>query len=501
MLPALALAPIALILVLMAGLRWPAAKAGPAGFALALVLALAAFGYGVMPDPGEPGLAAAVAGPLVEAGFIALTILWIIFPALCIHELQTRGGAIQVLRTSLVRLSPDPAVTAILIAWFFSLFVEGAAGFGTPIALAAPILVALGFGPVRAVAMVLIGHAAGVSFGAVGTPIVPQAAATEFSPGDLAMSAGLLNAALGWMMLLLMLRLVPVEGEPARRWRWAAPAALLFLVPYAAIAVWVGPELPTLGGALIGGLAFVLLLRRFGAASAETAATAGPGELAQAALPYLVLVCLILLTRLTPPLRDLLQAFEWGWDLPGGFAGSMQPLYHPGTMLMLGFVLGGLGQGRRGAELATAMVAAGRRLLTVVVALLAMLGLARVMVHAGMIDALAEAAADLLGPAWPLLAPAVGVLGTFVTGSATASNVLFTDFQATTATTLGLPVLLLVGAQCFGAAVGNIICPHNIIAGGATVGLAGREGEVLKTTLVACLAYAAAGGALVWLLI
>jgi lactate permease len=79
--------------------------------------------------------------------------------------------------------------------------------------------------------------------------------------------------------------------------------------------------------------------------------------------------------------------------------------------------------------------------------------------------------------------------------------VLFTDFQAATATALGLPVLLLVGAQCFGAAVGNIICPHNIIAGGATVGLAGREGEVLKTTLMACLVYAAAGGVLVSLLV
>jgi lactate permease len=105
-----------------------------------------------------------------------------------------------------------------------------------------------------------------------------------------------------------------------------------------------------------------------------------------------------------------------------------------------------------------------------------------------------------IGAAWPLLSPFVGVLGTFVTGSATASNILFTDFQQATAENLRMPVLPLIGAQGFGAAVGNIICPHNIIAGGATVGISGQEGAVLSKTLVACLLYALLGGALALLL-
>jgi lactate permease len=126
-----------------------------------------------------------------------------------------------------------------------------------------------------------------------------------------------------------------------------------------------------------------------------------------------------------------------------------------------------------------------------------MLGLARLMVHAGMIDTLAQAAAAGLGPVWPAAAPFVGVLGTFVTGSATASNILFTDFQAATAAALGLPALWLAAAQGFGAAVGNMVCPHNIVAGAATVGVAGKEGETLRLTIVPCLVYALAGGALV----
>jgi lactate permease len=121
------------------------------------------------------------------------------------------------------------------------------------------------------------------------------------------------------------------------------------------------------------------------------------------------------------------------------------------------------------------------------------------MVHSGMIQSLAEAAAAM-GPAWLFFAPFIGVLGTFVTGSATSSNILFSGFQEATAKSLALPVATLQGAQNFGAAGGNMVCPHNIIAGGATVGLAGREGEILRTTAIACLTYAAAGGLLLaWL--
>lgn len=122
-----------------------------------------------------------------------------------------------------------------------------------------------------------------------------------------------------------------------------------------------------------------------------------------------------------------------------------------------------------------------------------MLLVARLMSHAAMTDELA-AAASRAGRAWPLLAPSVGALGTFVTGSATSSNVLFTEFRETTATAGGLDVVPLLGAQGFGAAVGNIICPHNIVAASATVGLRGQEGTVLRRTgLIAALALLAGG--------
>lgn len=505
----LALSPILVILVLMVGLGWPAARAGLIGAATALGVALAVFGWGA-PGAGV-GRGPAIAGVLAEAGFTSLTILWIIFPALCIYHLQTKGGSIEVLRDSLGRVTRHPRILLILVAWFFALFLEGAAGFGTPIALAAPFLVAWGIDRVQAVALVLIGHAIGVSFGAVGTPVLPQAAVTGYSTLEIARATGVYHAALGWMLLFFLLLLAGRGGhrgdDTVAVWVWAAAGGLAFAVPYFLISRYLGPELPTLGGAIVGGVAFVLALRVFGGPEAAVPPPAAPpaealaGRLLRACAPYLVLVAAILATRLLPPLRDLVRSVELGWTLPGGFAGSVLPLHHPGTMLFLGFAAGAALQRQGVSQVAAAARAAAGQMGRVAIALVAMLTLSRVMVHAGMIDALATTAAGTVGGAWPVFVPFVGVLGAFVTGSATASNILFTDFQNATAERLGLPALPLLGAQGLGAAVGNIVAPHNVIAGGATVGLTGREGEVLRLTLVPCLVYAAAGGLLALLLV
>lgn len=502
--------PILAILVLMLIFKWSAAQAGLTGLILALMLAWTVFGYGAGREV-EVGVAAATMGALAEAVFTAVTILWIIIPALCIHHLQLRTGAIEVLRQSLGSLSADPRITVILVAWFFALFIEGAAGFGTTIALAAPFLVSVGFRPVEAVTLVLIGHSVGVSFGAVGTPIVPQVEMTGLSGTALAQATGLYHTLLGWVMLCIVIviatRSLPNQPTESRTvWGWTLLAAVLFLLPFFLISRFVGPELPTLGGALLGGVAFVAILSRVhgyrpskNTAIDQSAAT--PMSLPSAAMPYLALIGLVLVTRLIPPVQQALLDVSWQWSLSGGFGGSFKPWYHPGTLLLTAFLFSAFWQRASLEQIGGALIQAVRQVAPVTIALVAMLGLSRVMVHAGMIDRLAQAAAELAGDAWPLFAPFVGVLGTFVTGSATASNILFTDFQQATAVNLELPVLLIVAAQGFGAAVGNIICPHNIIAGCATVGLTGQEGAVLRKTLLACMIYVLLGGALLLLLV
>ncbi len=500
----LAAAPLALIIALMLGLRWSASRAGVAGLAVALAVAYLGFGYG---DVVAGGIGRLRAGAFAfgEAGFTAAAILWIIFPALCVYEIQKRSGAFDVIRAGLASVSTDRRVQVLLIAWFFALFMEGAAGFGTPVALAAPLLVSLGFTPLKAVTLALIGHAAGVSFGAVGTPIVAQADLTGASAQAIAQWTGLMHLLVGAVLVVLLMRVADDGRFVIRDSVLAALAAICFLAPAALIAWTVGPELPTFAGAVIGALIFVFAIKRLGLEREDEADTSdaddgeplserpGATALLHAAAPYLVIVALILVSRMIPPLAMTLRDYSIAWSLPGGFSGRFEYLYHPGTMLMTGFILGALVQGRSLRDLLGAAGAAAGRLAPVVIALFAMLAISRLMVHAGMIDTLAETAAGA-GRFWPLLAPGVGALGTFVTGSATASNILLSEFQMASARSLDLPLVIMLAAQSFGAAVGNMACPHNIIAGGATVGLRGREGDVLRTTLPPTLIYALLGG-------
>ncbi len=498
-----AASPILVILALLLGAKWSAVRAGALGALVAAAVGAWVFGF-----PGELGLglASGLAGAGAEAGFTALTILWILGPALGIHELQVRTGSADVLRAALASFSPDPRILALLVAWFFVLFMEGAAGFGASVALAAPFLVAAGFRAIDAVTVALIGHVVGVSFGAVGTPILPQIAATGATGLELARAGGVYHSLLGWMPLAAMVLLVQRSSPPPQAGArppilpWTILAFVCFALPYTLLWAFVGPELPTLGGALLGGAAFVGLLRwrhRGGAGPIPAGPKPpSPPQVLRAAAPYLVLIAAVLGTRLVRGLRDRLQGWTLDWELFGAFSGSIQLLYHPGSMLLVGFALGAWLQRVSPADLRAASLSAIRRLFPVAVALVAMLAVSRLMVHAGMTDALALAAASAAGGVWPAVAPFVGVLGTFVTGSATASNILFSDFQRETALHIAAPVTGVVGAQGFGASAGNMICPHNVIAAGATVGLERREGEILARTLPMTLLYTFAGGLL-----
>ncbi|QDG49500.1 L-lactate permease [Persicimonas caeni] len=487
----LAALPILVVLALMVFAKRSAALAGAFGLLTSVVLAATYF------DPGTaaaPGLVRPLVGAGAEAAFTAGTILWIIFGALCIYQLQQKTHALEQLRSALSSLSDDPRIVVILVAWFFALFSEGAAGFGTAVALSAPFLVGFGFRPADAVVITMLGHGIGVSFGAVGIPTLAQAELVPFDGDAISVPTATFHALIGWVMLVAMLRVATGDDEPSESdtdpkphiWRWAAVAAACYLVPMYVIARFVGPELPTLGGSLAGGLLFVGLYRWFGGkkeaeqGNEMDAAKMETGTVLRAAAPYLAVIALVLLTRLVAPIADTLGAVTWSWSLWERFEGSMQPILHPGTILIAGFLIGAVAQRATVEEVKDSTLEALRQLLPVALALGAMLGLSRVMAHSGMIEALAAFTAVAAGSAWPFFSPWVGMLGTFVTGSATASNILFSEFQLSTTTRLSMPALTLLGTQNVGAAVGSIVAPSKIIAGGATVGIAGEEGSILR---------------------
>lgn len=517
---AAALTPLVAVVVAMTVFAWPAARAGVLGAVLAWLVAVSAFDLAAATGVGT---AAATGGVVAEVVSTTAGILWIVAPALCIYRLQVASGAAATLRDALAQLSPDPRIAALLVAWFFTLLLEGAAGFGTSAALAAPFLVAMGFPPVQAVTAALVGNIAGVSFGAVGTPVAVQVAA-GLPATPLAQMTALYHVVCGGILVLVLARLIgrAVPGG-GRLWPWAVLAGVAFYLPFAVSASVVGPELPTLAGALLGGGAFAAVVAVSERGAERPAAAVGgvqvgaspdgappdgappdgvPGATAllRAAAPYLLLVGAVLVTRLVPPVTAVTTGITIGWSWHG-FAFDLAPLHHPGSLLALSFV-GGAALQRVSPRVALEAVRhALGGLGGVTVALLGMLALSRLLVHADMVETLARSAATATGAAWPLLAPAVGAVGSFVTGSATASNILLTDLQQATAAELGAPAVALVAAQGFGAAVGNAIAPHNVVAAGATVSLHGAEGEVLRHTVPTATLCAVAGGVLAVVLV
>lgn len=485
----LAALPLLFVLVGMAVLHTSAVRAGLAGLALAAILTVGLGGHFDLADATGFSLGVAAMGTLAEALSSALNILWIVLPALALYAFQNKLGAIERIRDALTGITANRRLQAILLAWFFGLFIEGAAGFGTPVALAAPLLLGIGYAPVRAVTLALLGHASGVSFGAVGTPTLAQVELSGLDPTQIAGHVALMHAVLGWIFLFAMVRLADEKGLSRRDIGWTLFAGLCFFIPFVSLAFLAGPELPSLAGALVGAIVFVAAIRQ---RASSSLAKLDLRSLAADLAPYLLIVLFILATRLIAPVQETLSSVTVTWNLLDHFTGSFSPLYHPGTMLWCGLLLGALVTGRLG-TIGPAAGDAGRRAVSVGLALLIMLLLSRLMVQSGMIDALAQAAAQT-GPAWAVLAPSVGVLGTFITGSATTSNILFTQLQLSAANALDLPPVIMVAAQGFGSAVGNIIAPHNIIAGAATVGLIGREGEVMSKTLGLGIAVALLGG-------
>jgi lactate permease len=483
----LAASPIVLVVMLMTWRGWSAVRAGSVTAVATLMLGLGVFGR------GDTANGRALLGIAAEASFITATIIGIIGPALGLHLLQRHSGATDRLQSLLASLHPDPRIGALAVAWFFTLFLEGAAGFGTPVALAAPLLVSAGYTPATAVVAALAGHGAGVSFGAVGTPVLAQSTLVDIPALDLARSTVVFHLVVGWLLLAAVVMLLR-QGRSGL-WGWGIAGGFAFFVPFGLIAATMGPELATLGGVTVGVAAWGLMLRwrRSAPSGAPHHDLAAPST-ARAMAPYLWLIVAVAVTRLVSPVRSLTEEVELVWQFDG-FRGRVQPLTHPAVLLTVAFVVAAVAQRVQVPAVLARIRRATLTMVPVAVAVLAMVTIARTMTQTGMTTELAAAAVGV-GAAWPIVAPAVGALGTFVTGSATASNLLFSELQFDAATRLRFPPPTVLGAQGFGAAIGNIICPHNIVAAAATVGAQRQEGQILRRTVPLAAAALTVGGAM-----
>ena len=494
-----------------------------------------------------------VLGATVNGAVTAVSLLYIIFGAILMLYTLEESGGIRSIRAGFTRISPDRRVQAIIIAWMFGSLIEGASGFGTPAAIAAPLLVAIGFPAMAAVLVTLIIQSTPVSFGAVGTPILvgvntglsgqaiveqtiaPMAFAEYLV--EIAVKVATLHGLIGFLVPLIMVGMMTRFFGPGRSfaegfriWKFALFAGLAFTVPYWIIASLLGPEFPSLVGGIIG-LLIVVPAARAGFLIPKEIFEFPPRDqwdgkwvgklddledhraghqimpLLKAWAPYVVVVLLLVATRTIPDFKAWLtapgrtMAFD---DLFGsGINARVQWLYLPGTVLILASLFTFVFHGMRAADYGKALRSSGSTMIAAAPALLLAVPMVQVFINsasdtmASMPIVLAESVSAVVGSAWPMFAPLIGSMGAFVAGSNTISNMMFSLFQFSTAEQIGLGAEgagLVVALQAIGGAAGNMICVHNVVAASATVGLVDREGEIIRMTLIPMFYYIVQGG-------
>lgn len=547
MLVLLSLLPILSIFFFLVILRWPAKKGMLYSFIITVLIAFFGWQMGVIE----------IAAASFKGVMTALEVGVIVFGAVLLLNMMKVSGAVDTIRSSFTSISPDRRVQAIIVAWLFGTFLEGAAGWGAPATIVGPLLIALGFPALAAVIIALMLQSTPVSYGAVGTPILVgvntslenQPVVNEhLSSGGIELSTfifdvgaqvSIFHAMVGLFIPLFMSAMLTrffgknksfMEGLAV--WPFAIFAGLAFVVPYSLTANFLGPEFPSLIGGLVGMVIVIPLARKgflmpketfefqsqdkwpeswFSDIKSEAAASRNI-PMMKAWLPYVLVALLLVVTRIEAlGLKAIVSAWQVTFDdiLGTGITHSLSPLMIPGVVFILVAVATGFLHNVDFKSMGSAFKVSWKTILSAMAALIVSVPLVQVFINSGINEAgyesmplvLAHAAATLFGDGWPLVAPAIGALGAFAAGSNTVSNMMFGLFQFGVADQINVSPLVIVSLQAVGGAAGNMICVHNVVAASAAVGLIGKEGSIIAKLLIPTAFYIIFAGAIgyVWI--
>ncbi len=501
--------PILALIVSLAMLRLAPWKSGLIGLAAALLIAVLMYRM-----PVGLALNAAAYG----AAFGLFPIAWIVFWAVALYRLTVETGQFEIIKDSVGRLTQDRRLQALLIAFAFGAFLEGAAGFGTPVAVAAAMLTGLGFSPFYAAAICLIANTAPVAFGAIGTPLVTLAGVTGLPLNTLSAEVGRICAPVS---LFIPTYLICVMGGlPALRAVW--PAALVAGVCFAAtqffVSTYLGPYLTDILGSLVTIVGLVWLLRVWKPKDAvETpvvASTVGGRAVLRAWFPYLLIVVFVLLWGYTPFKAWLDKAtviLQWpglhgaitrvppvvAKDAPYAALFTFNFFSASGTAVMFATFGSAIALRVSPWRLAKSIGGTARTLTLPILTIASVLALAYVMNYSGNTATLGMAFAAT-GAMFPFFSAFLGWLGVFLTGSDTSANALFGNMQVVTANALGLSPELMAAANSSGGVMGKMISLQSIAVAAAATGMAAAdESRLFRFTLKHSLVLAAIIGLVV----
>ncbi|MEV7693361.1 L-lactate permease [Microbacterium sp. NPDC089189] len=492
--------PIAVFLLCLVVLKLKGVYAALIAVAVEIVIALTVFG---MP-------ASAVAG----AGLLGLlTSIWpiafIIVMAVLLYKLTVASGRFDVIRASIGGISADQRLQVLLISFAFGAFLEGAAGFGVPIAICAALLVQLGFRPVKAAMISLVANAAAGAYGAIGIPVIVAAQITGIDVIDLSRYMVLLLQPL--TLLIPFLLVVILDGWRGLRETW--PATLVVTIVFSGIqagVLWfLGPELADIGAGLGAMIALFVLGRvwqprrifREDGAAAPAPTRPSLREVVVAWSPFYILTAFVFVwsipafkalfaadgalsrTVLPVPIPGLDGAVESAAGTVVSAVWSFTPLNATGTAILLAVLVSFFTMptldGRAFWREARATL---RELWQALLLIALILVLANIANYSGGSASMGEALAAV-GPFFPLLAPVIGWIGVFLTGSVVNNNTLFAPLQVATAGHIGVDPALLVAANTAGGTTAKVISPQSIAIAAGAVGLSGREGEILRASI------------------
>lgn len=520
--------PFLTALVLMVGFRFSSARALLISLTITCVLVLTVWQMDFL----------SVLGYLVYGALKSLDLLLIIGGAILLLNTLKQTGIMVVINNGFRQISPDPRIQAIIIAYLFGAFIEGAAGYGTPAALAAPLLVGLGFPPVAACAVALISNSTPVPFAAVGTPTLTNmtnlSTAVEASGSNVTdFTAAVthktcLYLGLAGLVVPLMLVMVLVLGFGAGKKLirivemipFCLFSSLTFVVPYYLLGTYLGPEFASIIGSVVGLVLTILAaqkrfltpkmiwhfrykVRREQEPTLKLDAPTAL-EMVKAWAPYFVIAVLLLLTRIPAVgLKELLNSVNIHVDSILGVTGlnfNFALIYNPG---LLPFALVSVGtmllKHRHLPEGGVKLIftATGRQLLKIALALISGVAMVQIMINSGvnhsglegMLSQISAFTVNAVGEYFPLISPLLGVLGAFVSGSCTVSGVLFAPLQYQTAEMLSLSTASIIALQMAGGAIGNMVCINNVVAVASTTNAIGKEGQIIRMNLLPCLIY------------
>lgn len=531
----IAFIPIIVTVVLMVAFNWPAKRALPLAWILACVIAFAVWKMNVHD----------MAAYTITGFLSAFETLVIIFGAILIMNTLKRSGAMSAINGMFKGVTKDARILAIIIGWVFGAFIEGAAGFGTPAALAAPLLISVGFPPLAAAIVALICNSTPVCYGAVGTPtntafatVKDAVAAGGADPDTWKMALtkwSAISMAVGafFIVFVAVCVLVKLFGKN-KSFKDALPCipfiiftVAVFDIIYLLIATFIGPELVSLVAAVI------TLFVSIGAAKAgflqpKETWTFAPEEtwdrswlsttevpepkvsdmpLLKAFTPYIIIIAILVATRVCQNVgmgwANSMKAFAVGTGGSGVILGlnwNWAILWSPGVVFIIVALLTVAIQGMKGSEVSGAWKDTGKQVSGAAIALLfgvAMVNIFRYtnvssdVMDGSMLLIMARGLAALAGKAYVIVAPLIGVLGAFMSGSNTVSNTLFSSLQFETATILAMPQVFIVALQNNGGAIGNMVCVNNVVSACATTGTIGNEGKIIRTNIVPCIIYCA----------